>query len=204
MTRSDGYPIPAGITRVEEEIKNSRFVSTIAHADTVERARVFVEERRGEFADATHNCWAYVVGPPGSTRSVGASDDGEPPGTAGRPMLTVLLGSGVGDIVVVVSRYFGGVKLGRGGLVRAYGGGVSRCLREIKRARYVELVTVTVTVPYAAVEPLRRMAPGHGVQIVDETFEAEATFVCRLPVAGMDAFSQEVMDLTGGAARFDR
>ncbi len=204
MTHPSGYPIPAGVTRMEEDIKNSRFITTIAHADTDERVRAFVDDTRAEFADASHNCWAFVVGPPGSTRLVGASDDGEPSGTAGRPMLAVLLGSGVGDIVAVVTRYFGGVKLGKGGLVRAYSGGVARCLRDLERAMYVELVTITVTVTYASVEPLRRIAPAHDVEIVEETFAEDATFTCRLPAAGEETFCREVMDLTGGAARFDR
>lgn len=204
MTDADGYPIPAGVTRVEEDIKNSRFISTITHADTVDGARAFIDGVRKGFGDANHNCWAYVVGPPGSTRHVGAGDDGEPSGTAGRPMLAVLLGSGVGDVVVVVTRYFGGVKLGKGGLVRAYSGGVSRCLREMTRDRYVELASIKVTVPYAFVDPLRRLAPDHSAEIIAEVFAADATFNFRLPASRADGFCEAVTDLSNGAARFDR
>ena len=89
------YPIPAGAVRVEEEIKRSRFITTLAPAQTLEAARAFVAQISAEFDDATHNCWAYVVGPPGSTSQIGMSDDGEPHGTAGRPMLNVLLHAGV-------------------------------------------------------------------------------------------------------------
>ena len=114
----DGYPIPAGEIRVEEEIKHSRFITSLAPAQSAEAARAFIERVRAEFPDATHNCWAYAAGPPGSTLHTGMSDDGEPGGNAGRPMLTVLRNSGAGDVAAVVTRYFGGVKLGRGGLAR--------------------------------------------------------------------------------------
>src|SRR5665811_1552158 len=116
------YPIPAGRARVEDIILRSRFITTAGPASGSEEARAFVAAVRSEFADASHNCYAFVAGPPGSSAQVGMSDDGEPGGTAGRPMLAALLGCGIGDIVVVVSRYFGGTLLGTGGLVRAYAG----------------------------------------------------------------------------------
>src|SRR5215203_4399750 len=125
------YPIPARRHRVEEEINRSHFISTVAYTPSVEAARTFIAEVGAEFHDASHNCWAYVVGPPGSTGQVGMSDDGEPHGTAGRPMLTVLLHSGLGDLCVVVTRYFGGTLLGKGGLVKAYSGGVQLALADL-------------------------------------------------------------------------
>lgn len=199
----DGYPIPAGEYRVEEEIKHSRFITTLAHAASAEAAMAVVERVRAEFADATHNCWAFAVGPPGSTRDTGMSDDGEPGGTAGRPMLTALLGSGVGDAVVVVTRYFGGTKLGRGGLVRAYGGGVQRALREAPRGRYVERVSVRVTVPWAAVDRLRRSLAAWDAAIVAEEFGEDATVEVVLPRSREAQFRTEVTDLTAGRARFE-
>ena len=98
------YPIPEKRHRVEDEAKGSRFITTIDYAATTDDARAFVNSIRDEFPDATHNCWAFVVGPPGSTRDTGAGDDGEPGGSAGRPMLKALLGGGVGDVVAVVTR----------------------------------------------------------------------------------------------------
>ncbi len=128
MTSSTRYPIPAGRARVEEVILRSRFITTAGPAANVDEAKAFIAEMRAEFADATHNCYAFAAGPPGSTAMAGMSDDGEPGGTAGRPMLAVVLGSGLGDLVVVVTRYYGGTKLGTGGLVRAYSGGVKAVL----------------------------------------------------------------------------
>ena len=117
------YNIPQpGLHRCEEIIKRSRFIATVAWAPDVGAAKSFIETIKSEFPDATHNCWAYAAGPPGDTAAVGFSDDGEPHGTAGRPMLNALLHSGIGEAAVVVTRYFGGVKLGSGGLVRAYSG----------------------------------------------------------------------------------
>src|SRR5690349_11838554 len=131
MPTPNRYLIPAGTHRTEEEINRSRFVTTFGYTPTVEAARAFIETVSNEFGDASHNCWAYVVGPPGSTGQIGMSDDGEPHGTAGRPMLTVLLHSGVGDICAVVTRYFGGTLLGTGGLVKAYSGGVQLALVDL-------------------------------------------------------------------------
>jgi hypothetical protein len=109
------YRVPAGEHRARDEISRSRFVTTLAPAPSLAEAHAFVARVRAEFPDATHNCWAFVVGPPGSTGRVGLSDAGEPHGTAGRPMLTALLHSGVGDVAAVVTRYYGGTKLGTGG-----------------------------------------------------------------------------------------
>jgi uncharacterized YigZ family protein len=199
----DGYPIPAAEIRVEDDIRNSRFITTLAPAETAEAARSLIERVRSEFPDATHNCWAFAVGPPGSTLNTGASDDGEPGGTAGRPMLIVLLNSGSGDVVAVVTRYFGGVKLGRGGLVRAYGGGVQRALREVAMGRRIERIQVSVTVPYAAVDPLRRALPSWDAVIASENFGEEASLVIVLPRSREQRFRQDLLDLTAGRARFE-
>ena len=110
MTASSRYPVPAATHRVEQEISRSRFITTIGRASTVEEAQAFIRAVADEFRDATHNCWAYVVGPPGDTGRIGMSDAGEPHGTAGRPMLNALLHAPVGDVVAVVTRYYGGTQ----------------------------------------------------------------------------------------------
>ena len=125
---TSGYPVPAQDNRIEESIRRSRFITTVSRAEDRAAAGRFVDTIRAEFPDATHHCWAFVAGSPGSTTHVGMSDDGEPHGTAGRPMLNVLLHSDVGEIVAVCTRYYGGTKLGTGGLIRAYGGAASSAL----------------------------------------------------------------------------
>ncbi|HEX9115489.1 MAG TPA: YigZ family protein, partial [Anaerolineae bacterium] len=160
------YLIPAARVRVEEVILRSRFITTVSVAPTVEGARSFVSEMRAEFSDATHNCFAFLVGPPGSSAQAGMSDDGEPAGTAGRPMLAVLSGCGAGDIAVVVTRYFGGTKLGTGGLVRAYSGGVKAALAELPLTEKVLRVTILAVGPYSWVTPVARLLPGFEVQLL--------------------------------------
>lgn len=198
---SERYPIPRGVTRVEDDVKKSRFIATIAHAPSADEARAFIQSIRDEFPDATHHCFAWVVGAPGSTRENGSGDDGEPGGTAGRPMLTALLASGVGDVAVVVTRYFGGIKLGRGGLVRAYSGAVVHACREMARAEHVPAVVLTVTVPYAAVDGARRALVAHGARIESEEFGADATFTAAVPEHRRDALESALRDATSGAAK---
>lgn len=179
--RMDRYPVPAQRTRVEETIQRSRFIATAAPAATPEEARAFIAEIRAEFADATHNCYAFVAGPPGSTAQIGMSDDGEPAGTAGRPMLAVLLGSGVGDIAVVVTRYFGGIKLGTGGLVRAYSGSVKAVLAVLPRREKIIYAELLATGPYHWVTPVARMIGDYEAEIISQTYAADVTWQLRVP-----------------------
>lgn len=194
------YPIPAGRHRVEEEIRRSRFITTVDHAPTLEAARAFIAEINAEFPDASHNCWAYVVGPPGSTAQIGMSDAGEPHGTAGRPMLTVLLHSGIGDIVAVVTRYFGGVKLGKGGLVRAYSGGVQQALETLPLAEKTPKAELEVVIDYAAITPFRRMLPDFETEVLAEEYGVDATYRLRMPVEHVERFRAELANLTNGQA----
>jgi uncharacterized YigZ family protein len=170
-------------------------------ATTTEEAQAFIKEMNAEFPDATHNCWAYVIGPPGTTGRVGMSDDGEPHGTAGRPMLTVLLHSGLGDVAAVVTRYYGGVKLGTGGLVKAYGGAVQQALESLPRTERVELVELGITIGYAAIDAVRQMLPAHEAEIVGEEYGEEVTYRLRLPDARADALRAALLDATRGQAR---
>ncbi len=193
------YPIPAGRARVEEVILRSRFITTAAPAGTVEAARAFIAEVRAEFPDATHNCFAYVVGPPGSTAQIGMSDDGEPSGAAGRPMLAVLLGSGVGDIAVVVTRYWGGIKLGTGGLVRAYGGGVKAVLEALAVREKVAWRTLLASGPYSLITPVVRLLPEFEATIAEQMFAADVTWHITVPEERADALAAALVDLSHGA-----
>jgi uncharacterized YigZ family protein len=147
--------VPAAPVRVETH-RAQPLHRHAARAESVADAKAVLASVRSEFPDATHHCFAYAIGPPGSTDAVASADDGEPAGTAGRPMLGVLLNSGLGDVVVVVSRYFGGVKLGKGGLVRAYRGSVQHALREVTMRERVDVVELVMVVPYAAVDAAPR------------------------------------------------
>lgn len=199
-TRRPRYPVPASRHRVENDIKKSRFIATAAHVESPEEAREFVTTIKTEFSDATHNCWAFAAGQPGDTAMVGMSDDGEPHGTAGRPMLNVLLHGEVGEIAVVVTRYFGGTKLGTGGLVRAYSGMVQQCLESLPTQERVETVEAEVLIPYNAVTLFKRMQPDFEVEILEERFGADAGFLLRLPEEQLRPFRQALAELTNGDA----
>lgn len=201
------YPVPAATVRVEDRIEHSRFIATLGRADSVADAKAVIEAARAEFADASHHCYAYAVGPPGSTEATAASDAGEPSGTAGRPMLAVLLNSGLGDVVVVVTRYFGGVKLGKGGLVRAYTGAVQHALREAAVRERVDVAEILVEVPYAAVAAVKRAVEREGGALgaVGEVgtgeFGAAATLTLRVPEDRLDAVERALQDATSGRVR---
>ncbi len=127
----DAFDIPADAVSISEEtIKKSRFITLLAYTDNVETARAFVPQVKEEHPDARHHCWAWVAGAPQHSQQLGFSDDGEPSGTVGKPMLAQLMGANIGEITAVVVRYYGGIMLGTGGLVKkAYGGGVQQELR---------------------------------------------------------------------------
>lgn len=190
------YLVPAAETRVQTRVSNSVFIATAARADTVEAARAFIQRIREEHAKATHNVYAFVIGH-GASVIEGCHDDGEPSGTAGRPVLAVLRGSGLGDAVIVVTRYFGGTKLGAGGLVRAYGDAARMVLDALPRARKVELRQMHLTCPYAHYAAVRRLIEQFNGQVLDEQFEAAVHL--RVSLAADDAvpFSHAVAEWSG-------
>ena len=198
------YRIPSNLCRTEETIKRSRFIATVAHAPTEEEARAFVSRIREEFPDATHNCWAYVAGPPGDTARVGMSDDGEPHGTAGRPMLAVLLHSEIGEIVAVVTRYYGGVKLGKGGLVRAYSGSVKSALAVLSTEEKRDLVTITVAFDYPRIAGVKQIVESFEAKITEERYEADVSFTVELPRSDEDSLIRALTDLAGGKIRITK
>jgi uncharacterized YigZ family protein len=193
----ESYPIPAKETRVEIIVVNSRFIATVAPVFTVDEAKAFVARIKAEFADATHNVPVYLVGH-GATVIAHCSDDGEPSGTAGRPALAVLQGSGLGDVAVVVTRYFGGTKLGTGGLVHAYGDAVREVLAVLPRAAKVPTHVVQIVTPYSGFERLRRLVGAHGGEILNEDFGARVTVRARLAVDRFPAFEMALLETFNG------
>ena len=191
------YPIPAEETRTEIQVLNSRFIATAAPVFTVDEAKVFVARIRQEFADASHNVPAYLVGY-GASVVAHTTDDGEPSGTAGRPALAVLRGSGLGDVAVVVTRYFGGTKLGTGGLVRAYSDAVRAVLDELPRAEKVPTHTVLVAAPYSLFERVRLAVEAHLGLILEEEFGADVTVTARFPVERVPGFQDALREMSNG------
>ena len=183
----DGYRVPAGEHRVEEKIKGSLFIATAGRAGSPEAARAFVDGVKREFRDATHNCHAFVAGAPGFALS-GMGDDGEPKGTAGPPMHQVLTHCGVGEIAVVVTRYSSGIKLGTGGLVRAYSGLVKLCLASLPTLFYVTAEPFFLEVGYSDLKSVTHEVARHRGEVIGEAFSAIVTLSVRLPEAEKAAF----------------
>ncbi len=151
------YLVPASPLKVEAEVKNSVFITRVRNVTTAEQAKAFVKQMNARFPDASHHCWAYIVGNPESTTLLGCSDDGEPSGTAGKPMLHVLQHSSIGDIVVVCTRYFGGTKLGTGGLARAYGGGVKQAIEQLATETKVNYQKLSFCIDYHQVNDCQHL-----------------------------------------------
>lgn len=133
------YAIPDGTTEICYEVKKSRFIARLSYAPDREQAIQALEQAKQDFPDARHHCWAYQIGPPNSPHLAAMSDDGEPSGTAGKPILNVIQHKEIGDLMLIVIRYFGGIKLGAGGLVRAYSHAAQMGFDALKIKRHVEL-----------------------------------------------------------------
>lgn len=196
------YPIPAGTVRVTTTAQNSRFIATAGHTPSVEAAKALIAGVRAEMPDATHHCYAFLVGY-GASVTAGMSDDGEPAGTAGRPMLAVLRGADLGDVAVVVTRYFGGTLLGTGGLVRAYGDAVKAALEALPRAERVELRELVAHVSYGSYAAARRALEAEGATVDDEQFGAEVRIAARVPADAYARAAAALAEATAGQARVE-
>jgi len=195
----ESWLIPAAPVTFVEEIKKSRFITLLAHTDGVEAAKAFVSAVRAEHPEARHHCVAWVAGPPDDSQQLGFSDDGEPAGTAGKPMLAQLMGSGVGEIVAVVVRYYGGVKLGTGGLVRAYGSGVQQALKQLPVKMKVPQADYTLTCDYAQLPGVEALVSQHEGVILQGEYGARVHLRLSLPQTQVEVIAARLRDLSRGA-----
>jgi uncharacterized YigZ family protein len=176
--------------RHEVEIKKSRFIAVVFRARSVEEA--FAGLEGVSQAKATHNCWAYRIGD-----LYRFSDDGEPGGTAGRPILAAIEGQGLDQVMAVVIRYFGGIKLGAGGLVRAYGGCVAQCLRQAPRLEITPKVVCSVEVPFELTGTVYQLLERQGVSRLDEEYSTTgSTLTLQLEEEDFESFCQALRDAT--------
>lgn len=178
------YPIPVQAeTIVEETIKKSRFITYIVHTIGVDAAKEVVQVIRDQHPTARHHCWAFVAGAPNDSQQLGFSDDGEPSGTAGKPMLAQLMGSGLGEVTAVVVRYYGGVMLGTGGLVKAYGGGVQLALKQVERQTKIPKQVYGLQCQYNQLAEIERIVQRYQGEILDTHFTEHVTVNIALPEA---------------------
>ncbi len=181
----------------EEAIKKSLFIVHAAPVFTAEEALFFIEEH--SVADATHNCWAFRIG--GEYRF---NDDGEPGGTAGRPILAAIEGRDLTNIVVLVIRHYGGIKLGTGGLVRAYGGAAAKCLHDAPKREIVAMSRVLCDCPYSDMERLKVQMQQEGVQLVTEDFDnIGVKWQWLIPITKVLELEKTHRNLTRGQANWD-
>jgi len=180
--------------RFELDVKKSRFIALAAPVERPDAALAFLDEVSDRAA--THNCWAYRIG-----QQYRFSDDGEPGGTAGRPILAAIDGSGLDGVVVVVIRWYGGIKLGAGGLIRAYGGAAAECLRIAERIELIEQVEVTVHCAFEHLGSVHGLIAACGADKLDESFTADGvSLALRLPADRLEALKSGLRDATRGRA----
>lgn len=191
------YRLPAEETRAEISVVNSRFIATISPVFSIDEAKGFIRRIKLEFEDASHNVPAFVIGH-GASVIAHCNDDGEPSGTAGRPVLAVLQGSGLGDTAVVVTRYFGGTKLGKGGLVRSYQDAVREVLKDLPLAKKILTHQAIITIPYALYEQINLLIRGHKGKIEGEDFSTDVTITFWTPVENFSELDKAICELTHG------
>jgi len=189
--------IPLEPVQTEILVVNSRFITDLEFAGSVEEARAHLARVRGHHPTATHNVPAFIIGH-GNSIITHCSDDGEPSGTAGRPALAVLQGSGLGNVSVVVTRYFGGTLLGTGGLVRAYGDAVREVLKVVKFAALLPTTTLMFITPYRLYDQVLRLIEAHNGQVLDTAFLEEITVTVRFKDEEVEAFSGQLGNLSAG------
>lgn len=189
--------VPLEPAETEIKVVNSRFIASLSPANSVEEAREFVAAIKKRFPDATHHVPAFIIGH-GQSIITHCSDDGEPSGTSGRPALAVLQGSGLGNVVVVITRYFGGTKLGTGGLVKAYGEAVKAVLALVKPADLVPTTTLMFSLPYSLYElGLRLVESCNGIMLQNE-FGVDVTLTAQFQDSDLENFRQQLTNLTAG------
>lgn len=202
------YPVPAAengnpfISRLE--IRKSVFVTRTMRCRNAGEARAIVSNVRQLHPDASHNCWAFVAGPPGNTACIGFSDDGEPHGTAGKPILNVLLHSGIGQICSVVSRWFGGIKLGTGGLSRAYQGAVSENIAGLPLLVCAPRLIFKVFLEYSLLDAFRRLLSDVEAELLQEEYGKNVKFLFSIPEDRVKEAQTRIRELSSGRVQLEQ
>ncbi|CDL81653.1 IMPACT family protein [Xenorhabdus szentirmaii] len=193
------YLIPAASVSFTEEIKKSRFITLLEHTSGVDEAKLFIQRIKEQYPDARHHCWAFVAGTPDDSQQLGFSDDGEPTGTAGKPMIAQLLGSGLGEITAVSVRYFGGIKLGTGGLVKAYGNGVQQALKLLETEYKVPQKLYQLQCEYAHISMVEQLLQQFAGQVIASDYAENVTLQVSLPATLVEEIGDKLRDLSRGA-----
>ncbi len=195
------YATPRGEARFEQEIKKSRFIGIATRVASEGEVSERLESVRKELPDATHHCWAYVIGDPTGSARIRASDDGEPSGTAGRPILGVIQHKNIGNILVIVVRYYGGTKLGSGGLTRAYASTTSGVVEACELERHTPRSTARLELDYPDEPVLRRLIGDLAIELLDTRYTARVELIVRFESARRREIVDAIRDLTHARAQ---
>lgn len=191
------YLIPTETATIELMVKNSRFTAVAGRTNSVEEAKAFIRSIRNDMPGATHYVYAFKIGF-GSSVTEGMSDDGEPSGTSGPPVLAVLRGSGIGDITIVVVRFFGGTKLGTGGLVSAYSAAAKMVLEQLKTEEKIDLVHLSLTIPYTVLDKVKYTFHQFSIRNLNLNYSAEVELTFDLPARELSSLQNMIRDILSG------
>ncbi len=194
-----GYLSVLGGARTERVVEKSRFITYVGHTEGAEAARAYLAEIRAEHPLATHVCWAYIADKTGNEQRF--SDDGEPQGTAGMPILNVIKAQSLFETTVAVVRYFGGIKLGAGGLVRAYSAAAAEGCEAAERRRYERCTECELCAEYAQADACKRFLAGSGAELVGREYGETARFTVAVETSALPAFREKLADCLNGRVR---
>ena len=201
--KKSSYQIPSGTASSEQLISKSRFIATVTYAADKNEAMRFIKKVSSSHPGANHNSFAFIIGSPEGSSETGYSDDGEVSGCAGKPILSILQHKAIGNVAAVVTRYYGGTKLGTGGLVRAYSGTLMLALDKLGLREHVPLITVSVTIPYQFESLLRHLFEKNGIGFNDPIYGEAVSVRTDLPENKAEHIKSEIMNLTRGQARIE-
>ncbi|MGG4665502.1 IMPACT family protein [Providencia vermicola] len=193
------YLIPAETISFTEEIKKSRFITYLAHTEGIEAAKDYIQSIKAQYPDARHHCWAFVAGRPDDSQQLGFSDDGEPTGTAGKPIMAQLLGSQLGEITCVVVRYFGGIKLGTGGLVKAYGNGAQQALKILSTQTKVPQKVFNLVCDYSLINAIEQLLAQVNGVILHSDYNEVVALQITIPATLEQDVNDKLRDISRGA-----
>lgn len=199
MTDIDKTVYRGGVGEVVE--KKSRFIATVAAVSSKEEAEAFIASCKKKYWDARHNCSAYIIAD--SVDILHSSDDGEPSGTAGKPMLEVLLSEGIKNVCVVVTRYFGGTLLGTGGLVRAYQAAVKEGIANSVLIEKHKGIKAEITADYNDVGKLQYLFASNQVEMLDSIYEQQVVMTILIPTERKKEVEEKLVDITSGKVRLE-
>lgn len=192
------YKTPVETISVETEVKKSKFISTISSVSSKEEFISFSKKIQSQYPNANHNCFAYIVGDPESPKYLGLSDAGEPSGTAGKPIMTILQHNNMGNVVLFVTRFFGGIKLGTGGLVRAYSTAAQKAVEKVTVKKKVQSKRLQVCFPFPFESGVRHLFSVMGIHVIESRYSEKVIIKIDVPLHSLDDLQNRLNDVTKG------